>query len=188
MNPAAPGGAPATASSAGAVKHPGREADSPRQHGDEPLRISVPREVVAYVEDEEEDSFPAEPGEPDCEIGNACLPLGYLQDSGQRVEIYRRLASVMDRDELETLRREIRDRFGPLPEAVELLLLMTDLKLAAARAGISEIEVRDRKVMLTRQGELLTFSGKFPRLTKREPVARLKELKKLLLATGAPVS
>ena len=41
---------------------------------------------------------------------------------------------------------------------------------------------RENKVMLTRSGELMTLSGKFPRLTKSEPAARLKELRKLLLA------
>ena len=36
--------------------------------------------------------------------------------------------------------------------------------------------------MLTRHNGLLTMDGKFPRLTKREAAAKLKEIKRLLLA------
>ncbi len=146
---------------------------------DEPLNISIPREVASYMSAEE---VPDEPEAIDFEVGNACLPLGYIPDSGQRVEIYRRLASLMDLAELETLRKELRDRFGQPPEPVVMLLSVAELKLMAAGRGISELEVRDSKVMLTRNGELLTLGGRFPRLTKREPAARLKELRKLLSA------
>ena len=147
--------------------------------GDEPLNISIPRDIASYRSAED---VPDDPEELDFELGNACLPLGYIQDSGQRVEVYRRLASIMDKADLEALRKEIRDRFGAPPAPVELLLNLTELKLLAAGRSISELEVRDNKVMLTRNGELMTLSGKFPRLTKREPAARLKELRKLLLA------
>jgi len=166
-----------------ASRQKGKEQKSkPRSNttaDDEPLSISIPREVASYVSAEE---IPDEPDEVDFEIGNACLPLGYIQDSGQRVEIYRRLASIMDKAELDTLKKEVRDRFGPAPEPVEMLLNMTELKLLAAGRNISEIEVRDNKVMLTRNGELMTLGGRFPRLTKAEPAARLKELRKLLMA------
>jgi transcription-repair coupling factor (superfamily II helicase) len=159
----------------------GRGSDKPAaaEGMDEPLNISIPREVASYLSAED---VPDELEEADFGIGNACLPLAYIEDSRQRVEIYRRLASLMDKIELEALRKELGDRFGKPPEAVELLLTMAELKLLAATKQVTELEVRDNKVVLTRNGELLTLSGKFPRLTKFEPAARLKELRKLLLA------
>jgi hypothetical protein len=36
--------------------------------------------------------------------------------------------------------------------------------------------------MLTRNNDYITLAGKFPRLTKQEPKARLNEIKKLLVA------
>jgi transcription-repair coupling factor (superfamily II helicase) len=36
--------------------------------------------------------------------------------------------------------------------------------LAAARSGISRVEVRERKLMLTRRGDFILVAGKFPRL------------------------
>jgi transcription-repair coupling factor (superfamily II helicase) len=63
-----------------------------------------------------------------------------------------------------------------------LLLLLTELKIIASERGITVMEVKEDKLMLTRQGDFITLGGKFPRLTKKEPKARLKEIKKLLLA------
>jgi len=187
MNPVEGANVPSAASRRETVSRPlagttGRESKRssvPETADHEPLNISIPREVASYLSAED---LPGEPEEADFEIGNACLPLAYIPDSRQRVEMYRRLASLMDKGDLEALRKELRDRFGPLPEPVEMLLTVGELKLLAAARGLNEFEVRDNKVMLTRNGELMTLSGRFPRLTKFEPVARLKELRKLLLA------
>jgi len=42
--------------------------------------------------------------------------------------------------------------------------------------------VKKNKLMLTRNNDFITLGGKFPRLTKKAAKARLKEIKKLLLA------
>ncbi|HRT09568.1 MAG TPA: hypothetical protein P5233_14395, partial [Candidatus Paceibacterota bacterium] len=63
---------------------------------------------------------------------------------------------------------------------VELLLQLTDLKILAADRGITAIEVKDDKLMLTRHGEYLMVGNKFPRLTKKTARARLKEIRRLL--------
>ena len=76
----------------------------------------------------------------------------------------------------------MRDRFGPLPPAMDLLLLVAELKILAGEKGITVIEVKEDKLMLTRNQDYIMLGGKFPRLTKEEPKARLKEIKKLLLA------
>jgi transcription-repair coupling factor (superfamily II helicase) len=83
---------------------------------------------------------------------------------------------------LEELHKELRDRFGPVPPPVELLLLVAELKILASEKAVTIIEVKDDKLMLTRHGDFLTLGGKFPRLTKKEAKARLKEIKRLLLA------
>ena len=78
------------------------------------------------------------------------------------------------------LKAEMRDRFGPLPPAVELLLHVAALKLLAAERGISIIESREDKLMITRNNDFVMVGGKFPRLMKKEPRARLNEIKRLL--------
>jgi transcription-repair coupling factor (superfamily II helicase) len=45
------------------------------------------------------------------------------------------------------------------------LLLLSEIKLAAARARVARVEVREGKLMLTRRGDFILVGGKFPRLT-----------------------
>jgi transcription-repair coupling factor (superfamily II helicase) len=111
---------------------------------------------------------------------DSAIPETYIADSRQRMEIYRKLAEVMDTEALQKLRAELRDRFGPIPPAVELLLLVADIKLIAAPREITAIETQDGKLMLTRNNDLITVEGKFPRLTGKSPRARLNEIRRLL--------
>ena len=113
---------------------------------------------------------------------HASLPVSYISEPQHRIEIYRKLAQATDKFALENLSKELRDRFGPLPPPVELLLQIAELKILAADKSVTAIEVKDDKLMLTRHGDFLMLGGKFPRLTKKDAKARLKEIKKLLLA------
>ena len=47
---------------------------------------------------------------------------------------------------------------------------------------VPTLEVKEDKLMLTRHGAFITLAGKFPRLPRKDARARLKEIKKLLLA------
>jgi transcription-repair coupling factor (superfamily II helicase) len=143
--------------------------------------VNVPRETATYVEADDR---------PDTESRfthhvsrvPAYLPLNYISDSRQRIEVYRKLAQTTDKRALEKLTQELRDRFGPLPPAVEVLLQVAELKLLASEKAVSIIETKEDKLLLTRRGDLLTLGTKLPRLTKIQPVARLKEIKKVLLS------
>jgi transcription-repair coupling factor (superfamily II helicase) len=110
------------------------------------------------------------------------LPNSYIPEPHHRIEIYRKLAQANEKSALENLRKELRDRFGPLPPQVELLLQIAELKILAADKSVTAIEVEEDKLRLTRHGDFITLGGKFPRLMKKEPKARLKEIKRLLLA------
>jgi transcription-repair coupling factor (superfamily II helicase) len=111
---------------------------------------------------------------------SAYIPFKYISDSRQRIEIYRKLAQASDKQALQALEKEIRDRFGPLPAALQLLLLIGELKILASDRGITAIEVKEDRLMLTRNDDFIMVGSKFPRLTKTDPSARLKEIKKLL--------
>jgi transcription-repair coupling factor (superfamily II helicase) len=110
------------------------------------------------------------------------LPESYVTESHHRIEIYRKLAQATEKPLLDALQRELRDRFGPLPESAELLLTVGELKILASEKNVTRIEVEEDKLKVTRQNDFITLGGKFPRLTKKEPKARLKEIKRLLLA------
>jgi transcription-repair coupling factor (superfamily II helicase) len=112
----------------------------------------------------------------------AMLPENYAPEPQHRIEIYRKVAQATEKSALETLQKELRDRFGPLPPPVELLLLVAELKILASERAITVLEVKEEKLMLTRRGDFITLGGKFPRLSKKDVKGRLKEIKKLLLA------
>jgi len=80
------------------------------------------------------------------------------------------------------LKTELRDRFGPLPDTLELLLKATEVKILASERDITVIETRENKLMLTRNNDYITLGGKFPRLAKKSATARLNEIKRLLIA------
>lgn len=106
----------------------------------------------------------------------AFLPSSFIEDLKLRITAYRQLGEVMTRKELDDLEAQWRDQFGEkLPHAVQNLLACASLRLAAAHAGISEIEIRERKLMLTRNGKLVMIQGKFPRLNAREGHKQLAE-------------
>ncbi len=110
------------------------------------------------------------------EMAPAFLPASFIAESQPRIQAYRRLAEISTQEALEALRETWRDRFGALPEAAKNLLLLTEIKLAAAARKFTAVEVREDKLMLTRGGDLLLLGGKFPRLTTPEPSARLHEV------------
>jgi transcription-repair coupling factor (superfamily II helicase) len=114
-------------------------------------------------------------------FASAHIPFRYISDSRQRVEIYRKVAQSVDRRSLQSLEKELRDRFGVLPPPVNLLLQVAELKILAGERRISSIEVKEDKLMLRRDNDYIMLGSKFPRLTKRDAAGRLKEIKKLLM-------
>jgi transcription-repair coupling factor (superfamily II helicase) len=71
----------------------------------------------------------------------ALIPDDYLPDVHSRLILYKRIASADDSDELRELKVEMIDRFGLLPEPVERLFAITELKLLAVPLGIAKIDV-----------------------------------------------
>ena len=111
----------------------------------------------------------------------AYIPFSYIGDARHRIEIYRKLAQIGDKYSLQSLEKEVRDRFGPMPAPLLLLLQVAELKFLAAERGIASIEVKEDKLMLSRNNDYIMVGTKFPRLTKKDAGARLKEIKKLLM-------
>ena len=116
-------------------------------------------------------------------LGDAgSLPENYVTEPHHRIEIYRKLAQANEKPLLDALQKELRDRFGPLPPAAELLLAVGELKILASEKGVTSIEVEEDKLKITRQNNFITLGGKFPRLTKKDTKGRFKEIKRMLLA------
>ena len=107
----------------------------------------------------------------------AFVPANYISDTGLRIKAYREVAEISTRDQFDRIRKEWRDRFGKFPLAVDNLFLLAEIKLAGAKAGITRVEAKEGKLMLTRRGEFTLVNGKFPRLVaKPQHLAEVLEL------------
>jgi transcription-repair coupling factor (superfamily II helicase) len=107
----------------------------------------------------------------------AFVPANYISDTALRIKAYREVAEISNREQFDRIRKEWRDRFGKFPPAVENLFLLAEIKLGAAKAGITRVEIKERKLMLTRRGEFVLVNGKFPRLVALAPhLAEVLEL------------
>jgi transcription-repair coupling factor (superfamily II helicase) len=88
------------------------------------------------------------------------LPDGYVPDDESKLSFYRRLARAAAPDEIDELRQELRERFGPLPPESEHLLDMTRLRVLGAQLGLQHVLVRGEEARLTfRQGTAPRLAG-----------------------------
>jgi transcription-repair coupling factor (superfamily II helicase) len=69
----------------------------------------------------------------------AYLPNDWIPEMILRLQIYRRVGSLTNLEDVDAMREELRDRFGPLPPAVEGLLYQIDVKLLAHQAGATGV-------------------------------------------------
>ncbi|MFB9619772.1 transcription-repair coupling factor [Brooklawnia cerclae] len=70
---------------------------------------------------------------------DAHLPTDYVESERLRLEMYRRLAEVRGPDDVEAIRAELLDRYGPVPEPTEALLRVARFRLACRDAGLTEV-------------------------------------------------
>ena len=71
---------------------------------------------------------------------SAYLPDDYVGDPQQKMDLYRRLARLRKVGACRRIKEEFKDRYGPLPPAVENLVALQELKIMAGALGIVEIK------------------------------------------------
>jgi len=77
----------------------------------------------------------------------ACLPDTYIADHRTKIDIYRRLANLVDPAQIADFAAELRDRFGPLPPPVVRLLELQEIRVHAHWWRIRAIRQEDRFVV-----------------------------------------
>ena len=112
-------------------------------------------EAVRKLKESENNGKPVEPAPPEfstvrVDIGiDARIPDSYIEDLGQRLEIYQRLARMQSSQEINDIDEEIRDRFGPMPTHVKLLMKSTHIRILAEAAGIELISAKKSRSTMT---------------------------------------
>ena len=78
----------------------------------------------------------------------AYLPKAYVPDLRHKIDLYRRIAKIESGDEINEIRDELRDRFGPPPPSAERMLELAELRLDAATWLIRTITSDARFIVL----------------------------------------
>jgi transcription-repair coupling factor (superfamily II helicase) len=77
------------------------------------------------------------------------LPDDYVVSQDAKIDVYKRLARFTEPTEIEALRTELRDRFGPLPPPAESMLALAQLRIIGGAMGIEGILVRGDEARIT---------------------------------------
>nr|WP_239022273.1 transcription-repair coupling factor [Nocardioides yefusunii] len=77
---------------------------------------------------------------------DAHLPHDYVSSERLRLEMYKRLSEVRSDDDVDAIRAELVDRYGPPPVVVESLLVVARLRARARRAGLTEVALAGKNV------------------------------------------
>ncbi|QFG37795.1 transcription-repair coupling factor [Paracoccus pantotrophus] len=114
-------------------------------------------ETIAKLKSGEIEGTPEDEWAPQLNLGvPVTIPESYVPDLDVRLGLYRRLAELTTKVELEGFAAELIDRFGPLPREVNTLLLVIRIKAMAKRANISKLDAGPK-------GATIQFHGdKFP--------------------------
>lgn len=79
----------------------------------------------------------------------AYLPSDYIQDSQQKIEIYKRIRQIENQDQLNEVTDDLIDRFGDYNEPVANLLKISEMKMYADKAMIEKVHQDGPRVTLT---------------------------------------
>jgi transcription-repair coupling factor (superfamily II helicase) len=83
----------------------------------------------------------------------AFIPDEYVPDTGQRLDLYKRLAEAEDEDGVRAVLEEIGDRYGELPAEVKLLGELMVVKAYARRLGAVSIDLSESRLVLALDSE-----------------------------------
>jgi transcription-repair coupling factor (superfamily II helicase) len=99
---------------------------------------------------------------------DALIPEHFVEDDAERFAFYQRLSSALDDEELHSVSEELKDRFGPLPEEVELLIGAASIRLIARQLGFRTVSYDDPtrtiRILLPKEDQREYYHNFFPTL------------------------
>ena len=70
------------------------------------------------------------------------VPDGYVDSPQEKMEVYKMIAAVRGKDELERVYADLLDRFGPLPDEAASLLALAEIRIICRELGVSSLRER----------------------------------------------
>ncbi len=87
---------------------------------------------------------------PQITLGSPVLiPEDYIADLGLRLNLYRRIARLVDPAEIDAFAVELHDRFGPVPQEVENLFHIVAIKQYCRKASVEKVDAGPKGAVLS---------------------------------------
>ncbi|OAM90816.1 transcription-repair coupling factor [Termitidicoccus mucosus] len=136
----------------------------------------IPQSSYAAIKAAEDDASGIVPLAPI----QARIPVSYIAETRLRIDLYRRLALTDSPAALKEIEADLRDRFGPIPEEIRALLLVTEIRIRAEQKGILSVETESTRLKCLRntgkRDDFIMHGARFPRLSAPKPLSRLREI------------
>jgi transcription-repair coupling factor (superfamily II helicase) len=123
---------------------------------------------------------------PQITIGTPVLiPESYVPDLNIRLGLYRRIAVLVDRREIDAFAAELIDRFGPLPHEVDNLLEIIAIKRLCRDAGVEKVEAGPKGAVLAfHRDHFANPAGLVDFLQRHAGTAKLRPDQRLVIMRG----
>jgi transcription-repair coupling factor (superfamily II helicase) len=123
----------------------------------------------------------------------ATLPADWIPETRLRIEAFRRVALALDAAEVAELRASLKDRYGKLPPEAEALLSLAEIRCLAEEKNVISVTtdgavIRCLSAADGRAPAPILVGNRFPRLTVRDPLRKLKEIRGFLSRLPAPTA
>jgi transcription-repair coupling factor (superfamily II helicase) len=130
----------------------------------------------------------AEQWSPQINIGTSVLiPEEYVGDLNVRMALYRRLATLQNRADVDRFAAELIDRFGPLPVEVQHLLEIVAIKHLCRAAMVEKIEAGPKGAILTFKNQTFPNPVALVRLISKHPaVMKVRPDQKVVVSRDWP--
>ena len=100
---------------------------------------------------------------------SAYLPSDYISDTDVRLNLYRKLSSLTEEPDLESMTIEVEDRFGPFPGEVSNLMRVMSIRLFLKRLRVTRLDVTEDGLLFTFAPDATLNPEKLLRMVNKEP-------------------
>ena len=80
---------------------------------------------------------------------DAFIPDSYIVNENQKIDVYKRIAGISSKEEMDDMKDELTDRFGSIPRSVENLLQIAYLRVLAKDVYVTDIKQKNRSLEFT---------------------------------------
>ncbi len=95
---------------------------------------------------------------------DAFIPAGYIRNEEQKLDIYKRIASIETEDDMMDMQDELIDRFGEIPKSVDNLLRIAQIKSLAHEIFVTDVMIAKQTVVLTMYNQAQIDPTKIPEM------------------------